>query len=157
MRLALAALLLLVPGAALAGTPTQAVEFFYKPHQFEFDPEFRDRFTGPVKLLFEKADAQSSDDEEDDNPGCLNQSLALDGRDHDEEELARSLQLSETIEGETAKVTAKFNIFAPENAPDVGREIVWTLQREGDRWLISDIASVTGDWTASAIPCEPTR
>lgn len=149
-RRILLALLLLVPLPALAGTPSEAVAFFYSPPKYEPDLELRARFTDPAKALFEQNDKALANDQE---VGCIDFSPGIDAQDFDDAELARTLKLDEAITGDTAKVTARFNLFQ-DTSEDNQREILWTLKEVGGTWLVSDIESATGKWKLSDIKCE---
>jgi hypothetical protein len=51
-KLLLIVALTFFPASAFAGTPTEAVAFFYAPVQYLPDIELRDRFTDPAKGVF---------------------------------------------------------------------------------------------------------
>ncbi len=143
-----AALTALVPSVAMAGPASDAVKFFYTNGRFVGDTNYRDRFIEPVKTLFDQNDAAL--DSEDGVP-CIDSDPALDAQDFDDEELARTLKLSETVNGDRAEVTATFRLFADEE--DGSREMVWTLQKVGGSWKVSDIASKTNGWRLSELEC----
>lgn len=143
----LAMLLLLVPTAAFAGPATDAVRYFYSPDANETDPANRDRFTGPALAKLGEYDASTRGGEE---LGCIDWVMAIDAQDLDEAELARSLELDEKVDGDTATVTARFKLFADEGSR---REIVWDLAKVGGDWKIADIASQTTGWRLSQLDC----
>ena len=147
-RLFLLAVALAVSTPALADTPSQTVRFFYSPVKYEPDPQFRARFTGPAKALFEQNDRAV---EKNEGLGCIDFSPGIDGQDFDDALVAKTLKLSEKIDGDAATVTAKFDLFP---GGDAKREMVWTLARDGDGWLISDLQSVTNKWRLSEFGCE---
>jgi len=133
---------------AHAGEASETVRGFYSDVEFEADPSFRDRFVDPAKAKFAENDAQSSNGEE---VGCIDFVLAIDAQDYDEKVLAKTLQLSEDVQGEAATVTAKFSLF--ENQDDAQREIVWSLKNVDGAWKVSDIESKTSDWKLSQLDC----
>ena len=150
LPLALSALLFAVP-AAHAGQATNAVKFFYVPSdKFVADGAFRDRFTTPVTALFEKNDAVAKDTSA---VPCLDFDPALDAQDFDQKTVKKTLKFSETVNGDTASVTATFALF-PEG-DDVQRQMVWSLRRVDGKWKIADIASKTTNWTLSQLECNP--
>ncbi len=142
--------LVALTGPALAETPTEAVRFFYLPPKYEPDPDLRARFTDPAKTLFEQNDRAV---EKNEGLGCIDFSPGIDGQDYDENEIKRTLKLKEAEEGDTATVTAKFTLF-PNSDDEARREMVWTLKKEGGKWLVADLESVTTKWTLSAFTCE---
>ncbi|TIX63471.1 MAG: hypothetical protein E5V30_30905, partial [Mesorhizobium sp.] len=66
---------------------------------------------------------------------------------------SKTLKLAETVNGDSAEVTATFSLF-PEG-DDSKREMVWSLKKVDGKWKIADIASKTGGWTLSALECMP--
>ena len=149
LRYLFAGMLLTSTAAFAAGSPSDAVRFFYSPTTSETAPENRDRFMEPASTVFEKNDKLSSGGEE---IGCIDFGLALDAQDYDDAEVARTLKLEENVSGSDATVTATFNLFSGDS--DAQREIRWTLKNIGGDWRISDIASVTGDWKLSEFECK---
>ena len=150
IRRALTAILVSMPLPALAGTPSEAVAFFYSPPKYEPDVELRGRFADPAKALFELNDKSLANDQE---VGCLDFSPGIDAQDYDDAEIARTLKLDEAIAGNEAKVTATFNLFQ-DTSEDNRREIIWTLKEVDGTWLVADIESVSGKWKLSDIKCE---
>lgn len=150
MKLSLpaAALIFLIPSVAMAGPASDAVKFFYTQGRFVGDTDYRDRFIGPARTLFDQNDAAL--DSEDGVP-CIDSDPALDAQDFDDDELARTLKLSESVNGDHAEVTAAFRLFAGEE--DSSREMVWTLRKVAGSWKISDIASKTNGWRLSELEC----
>ncbi|TIP33483.1 MAG: DUF3828 domain-containing protein, partial [Mesorhizobium sp.] len=131
-----------LPGAVLAGPASNAVKFFYVPSvKFEGDAKYRDRFTEPVTKLFEANDKVS----------CIDFDPGLDAQDFDQKTLSKTLKLTEAVNGDTAEVTANFNLF-PEG-DDSKREMVWSLKKVDGKWKIADISSKTSDWKLSALEC----
>lgn len=143
------AALLLATGPAVAGPASDAVKFFYSPVKYEPDPDLRARFTAPATTLFEQNDRAVVKNE---GLGCIDFSPGIDGQDFDDATVAKTLKLTEDVNGDTAKVTARFTLF-PEG-DDAQREMVWTLKNVGGKWLVSDLQSVTNDWTLSEFTCE---
>ncbi|MDW6024114.1 DUF3828 domain-containing protein [Mesorhizobium sp. BAC0120] len=143
-----AAMLVAMLSAAYAGGPADAVRPFYDKVGYETDPEFRAKFVDPAKSKLEENDKLSGNGEE---VGCIDWALSIDAQDYDEQELAKTLKLSEKEDGDKATVTATFNLF--ENQDSAG-EVIWSLQKAGGEWKISDIASKTGDWKLSSLDCQ---
>ncbi len=150
MKLPLLALVLgsLVPAAAMAGPASDAVKFFYTQGRFVGDPDYRDRLVEPVKKLFDQNDAALASA---DGLPCIDADPALDAQDFDDAELARTLKLSETVNGDQAEVTATFDLFA--DSEDASREMVWSLKNIDGRWKVADIASKTNGWRLSELEC----
>ena len=145
-----AALSIAAPAAALAGPASNAVKFFYMPEvKFEADPTYRDRFTEPVTKLFDLND-QAARNLPDEVP-CIDFAPGLDAQDFDEETVARTLKLAETLDGDSAEVTATFDLF-PEG-DGAKREMVWSLRKVDGQWKVADITSKTSGWTLSALEC----
>ncbi|MET3582301.1 hypothetical protein ABID19_005360 [Mesorhizobium robiniae] len=143
---------LAVPAAALAGPASNAVKFFYVPEvKFEADAKYRDRFTEPVTRLFDLND-QAQKNRPDEVP-CIDFAPGLDAQDYDEKTVAKTLKLSEAVDGERAEVTVTFNLF-PEG-DDSKREMVWSLRKVDGKWKVADIASKSSGWTLSALECMP--
>jgi len=143
---------LLISGASFAASPSEAVKFFYGPPlKYEPDVELRGRFVDPAKSIFEQNDKSLANDQE---VPCIEASPGIDAQDYDEAELARTLELSETIDGDAATVTARFVLF-PGSADETSkREMRWSLKQVDGAWLVSDIESVTNGWKLSDIKCE---
>ncbi|AZO47593.1 MAG: DUF3828 domain-containing protein [Mesorhizobium sp.] len=147
-----AALSIAVPAAALAGPASNVVKFFYVPEvRFEGDEQYRDRFTEPVTKLFALNDQAAKNNP--DEVACLDFDPGLDAQDFDQKTLSKTLKLAETVNGDSAEVTATFSLF-PEG-DDSKREMVWSLKKVDGKWKIADIASKTGGWTLSALECMP--
>ncbi|TIO08335.1 MAG: DUF3828 domain-containing protein [Mesorhizobium sp.] len=145
-----AALSIAAPVAAFAGPASNAVKFFYVPEvKFEADAKYRDRFTEPVTKLFALND-QAAKNLPDEVP-CIDFAPGLDAQDYDEKTVAKTLKLAETLDGDSAEVTATFNLF-PEG-DDSKREMVWSLRKIDGQWKIADITSKTSGWTLSALEC----
>jgi hypothetical protein len=145
-----AALSIAAPPAAFAGPASNAVKFFYVPEvKFEADAKYRDRFTEPVTRLFDLND-QAARNLPDEVP-CIDFAPGLDAQDYDEKTVAKTLKLAETLDGDSAEVTATFSLF-PEG-DNSKREMVWSLKKVDGRWKIADITSKTSGWTLSALEC----
>ena len=147
-KTALAALLALSAVPALAGPASDAVRFFYVPVKWEADPEFRDRFTGPAKKLFDLNDKMPEGE-----IGCIDFGPGIDGQDYDDATIKKTLKLAEGVSGDQATVTARFTLF-PEG-DDAKRQIQWLMVNEGGKWKIADIVSVTSGWKLSELECLP--
>ena len=144
-----AAILVATLPAAYAGAPADAVRPFYAKVGYETDPEFRTKFVDPAKSKLEENDKLSGDGEE---VGCIDWALSIDAQDYDEQVLAKTLKLSEKEDGDKATVTATFDLF--DNQPESASEVIWSLQKVGGEWKISDIASKAGDWKLSSLNCQ---
>lgn len=147
-KIALAALLALSAVPALAGPASDLVRFFYVPVKWEADPQFRDRFAGPAKKLFDLNDKMPEGE-----IGCIDFGPGIDAQDYDDATIKKTLKLSEELNGDQATVTARFTLF-PEG-DDSAREIQWVLAKEGGKWKIADIVSVTSGWKLSELECLP--
>ncbi|MFH1796811.1 MAG: DUF3828 domain-containing protein [Pseudomonadota bacterium] len=147
-KTALAAILALSAVPALAGPASDAVRFFYVPVKWEADPEFRERFTGPAKKLFDLNDKMPEGE-----IGCIDFGPGIDGQDYDDATIKKTLKLAEEVSGDQATVTARFTLF-PEG-DDAKREIQWLMVNEGGKWKIADIVSVTSGWKLSELECLP--
>lgn len=150
LPLLLAALSIAVPTVALAGPAANAVKFFYVPAvKFEADADYRDRFTEPVTKLFDLNDQATKK-----NPGevpCIDFDPGLDAQDFDQKSVSKTLKLTETVDGDSAEVTATFNLFAEGDGSQ--REMHWSLKKIDGKWKIADIASKTNGWTLSQLEC----
>lgn len=144
----LAAVIVLVPQAALAGPAADAVKFFYSPVKWEADPQYRDRFVEPAKTLFDLND-QTPEGE----MGCIDFGPGVDAQDYDDATIKKTLKLDEKVDGDTAQVTANFTLF-PEGEGNE-RQMLWTLKNVGGAWKIADIESVTNGWKLSGLECRP--
>ncbi|MER8728925.1 DUF3828 domain-containing protein [Mesorhizobium sp. M0500] len=150
LPLFVAALSMAVPAAAFAGPAANAVKFFYVPSvKFEADAQYRDRFTAPVTKLFELND-NAAKNHPDEVP-CIDFAPGLDAQDYDEKTVAKTLTLAETLDGDSAEVTATFNLF-PEGDGSK-RQMVWSLKKIDGQWKVADITSKTSGWTLSALEC----
>ncbi len=153
MRLPLlfAMLVSVVPSVAAAGPASDAVRFFYTPVKFEPDAKYRDRFTEPVTKLFALNDRALQ--KNPDQMPCIDFDPGLDAQDFDQKTVSRTLKLTEAISGDTAEVTANFDLFPPGEAEGSQREMVWSLKQVGGVWKIADVTSRTNGWTLSALEC----
>lgn len=144
------ALTLVAPAAALAGPASDAVRFFYVPEdKFEADAKYRDRFTEPVTKLFEMNDRVQKD--HPDEVPCIDFDPGLDAQDYDQKAISRTLKLAEAVDGDTAQVTATFQLV-PEGE-GIDREMLWSLKKVDGKWKVADIASKTNGWTLSQLEC----
>ena len=108
----------------------------------------RENFTGDARARLDANDAMT---EAGGEMGCIDFGLGIDAQDWDQEELDRTLKLTEEASEMTTQVTARFTLF-PGDASS-GREIVWSLLNEGGAWRIEDISSVTNNWKLSEFDC----
>jgi len=129
---------------AFAGGPSDAVKYFYDNLGAESDLENRDRFTGPALDFLNAADAAWVRDE----TNCIEFGFAIDAQDFDEAEIARTLKLDETVDGDTAHVVAQFDNFGQST------EVEWMLSQSAAGWQVSDIVSEANDWRVSAMSCK---
>ena len=139
-----AALCIVVPASALAGTPTEAVMAFYDHVGLELDPAERDRFVDPAKAVFDGSERLKKSGEGD----CLDPHMPLDNVDAGAEQFRKSLKTLETVKGDEAKVTVA---FVAAGAP---HRLQWQLRKVGDAWKVADILSITGEWALSQYHCE---
>ncbi len=130
---------------AFAGTPSEAVQFFYKDPGEELNIANINRFTGAAKSILEAADKTN---DSTDGP-CIDFMLSVDGQDFDEDELKKTLDITEAKAGDQATVVAKFVSF------EVPMEVVWSLEVVDGEWKVSDISSKSGEWTLSKVECGP--
>ena len=144
-RFIIAAALALSATPAFAADPTEAVQFFYNDPGSELSTENRGRFAGKAKDVLDAADKEA----ESDNGPCIDFMLSVDGQDFDDDELKKSLNLAGAISGDTATVKATFKQFGED------AEIIWSLEKAGGDWKVSDIASVKNDWKLTGIDCSP--
>jgi Protein of unknown function (DUF3828) len=150
LTLLVAALSIALPATAFAGPASNAVKFFYVPAvKFEADEQYRDRFTEPVIKRFELNDEATK--KNPDEVACIDFDPGLDAQDFDQNTVSKTLKLDEVVAGDSAEVTATFNLF-PEG-DDSKREMVWSLKKVDGAWKISDITSKTSDWTLSQLEC----
>ncbi len=149
-----AAMSIASPAVALAGPASNAVKFFYVPDvKFEADAKYRDRFTEPVTKLFDLNDKAAKNNP--DEVACIDFDPGLDAQDFDQKTLAKTLKLTEAVNGDTAEVTANFNLFS--EGDDSKREMVWSLKKVDGKWKVADITSKTSNWTLSALECAPDK
>jgi hypothetical protein len=150
LPLFLVALSILSPMAAVAGPASDAVKFFYTPEvKFEADAQYRSRFTEPVTKLFELNDAAIA--KNPDQLACIDFDPGLDAQDFDQATIDKTLKLSEQVDGDTAQVTAAFNLFPGDDDP--GREMLWSMKKIDGKWKIADIASQSNNWKLSELGC----
>ena len=142
-RFILSAALALLAAPAFAQDPTEAVQFFYNDPGSELSTENRDRFVGKAKDVLDAADKEADSD----NGPCIDFMMSVDGQDFDDDELKKSLNLAGGIAGDTATVKATFKQFGED------AEIIWSLEKAGDGWKISDIASPKNEWKLTGIDC----
>lgn len=143
LRLVLLSVLALFSKPAFAGDPSDTVKYFYDHLGAESEFENRGRFTGPALDFLNAADAAWIGDE----TNCIDFGFAIDAQDFDEAEIARTLKLEETVDGNTARVVAQFDNFGQST------KVEWTLSQSAAGWQVSDIASKANDWRVSAMSC----
>ncbi len=148
-KLAFAAALTFTSGPALAGPASDAVSFFYLPVKWEADAQYRDRFTGAAKALFDLNDKMPSDE-----IGCIDFGPGVDAQDYDDVSVKKTLKLTEQVDGSNATVTASFVLF-PGDEAEGKREMQWSLVNEDGAWKIADIVSLSSGWKLSELECIP--
>ena len=129
---------------AAADEASDAVRVFYDDPGALSDPDKRALFTGPALDFLNAADAAWDRDE----TVCIDFGFAVDAQDYDDAEILSTLQLAETASGDTASVIAQFENFGQPT------RIEWTLSKDADSWLVSDIASQANQWRVSSMVCE---
>lgn len=129
--------------SAHAGPASDAVASFYKNPDAAFDPAERNRFVDPAKALLDANDRLWEEQQE----ACLGFSIVIGGQDWDDAEIAGSLELTESVQGDGAIVMARFSNFGEI------RTLEWTLERSGRIWRVADIMSLQGDWRLSDLTC----
>ncbi|MBC7280149.1 hypothetical protein [Hoeflea sp.] len=137
-------MLVITTAPAAAGEAADAVKFFYDNLGDETLPENRNRFTGPALDFLNSADAAWERDE----TVCIDFGFAVDAQDFDDVEIAKTLTLDETVNGDTADVTASFENFGQ------ATQVEWSLKKSAGGWKVSDIGSAVNDWRLSAMSCE---
>lgn len=130
---------------ALAGPPTDVVARFYAEPASEFDEAQRHHFTDPLRRQLDLND-QIRDTGD---VGCIDFSFVVSGQDSDDEEVARTVQFSEQVAGESATVVASFTNFG------WPVEVEWNLRRGEGGWKIADVASTADGWRLSEFDCTP--
>ena len=128
----------------LAGEPADAVKHFYDNLGTETQKENRDRFTGPALDFLNASDATWERDE----TNCIEFGFAVDAQDFDDAEIAKTLKLDETVNGDSAEVKASFDNFGQ------ATQVEWSLKKTSAGWQVSDIGSSVNDWRLSAMSCE---
>jgi hypothetical protein len=150
LSLFLVALSISSPMAAFAGPASDAVKFFYTPEvKFEADAQYRSHFTEPVTKLFELNDAAIR--KNPDQLACIDFDPGLDAQDFDQASIDKTLKLSEKVNGDTAQVTATFQLLPEDD--DSSREMLWSMKKIDGKWRIADIASKSNNWTLSELGC----
>lgn len=138
-----AACLVAAAPLAHAGPASDAVARFYANAGTELKPEMRRFFTVPALGVLGAHDAAL----EAGGPGCIGFGLAVEAPGHDRDELARSLELRESVQGGEAIVMAYYRLAGQKHA------VEWTLARQGRAWLVADVMSLNGGWRLSDIVC----
>lgn len=138
-------------GPAVAGPASDAVRYFYTPEvRYAADGEYRSRFTAPVTKLFELNDAAI--EKNPDQIACIDFDPGIDAQDFDQQTVDKTLKLSEQVNGDTAQVTAIFDLF-PKSEEEASREMVWSLKKVDGDWKVADIVSKSNNWTLSELGC----
>jgi hypothetical protein len=129
---------------AQAGEAIDAVQPFYDHPGLELEASACNRFVDPARRILDLNDAIKKGGED----GCLDPALAFDDADEDPYQIAVTLKLSESIEGDLAKVVAAFKADG-----EVSR-LEWKLKRVDGAWKVADIVSMSKDWALSQFNCE---
>jgi hypothetical protein len=144
-------LLLALSGVAPAAEPTEAVRPFYERPGLELEPAERNRFVDPARHILDLNDAIKGEGEPD---GCLDPALAFDDSDYVPTEVMQSLNLTETVNGDEAKVLATFKVAASDKVPDGIARMEWRLSKVDGAWKVADLVSLSKDWALSQFNCE---
>lgn len=129
---------LLVPAVAQAGPASDAVARFYAHVGKELSPEMRRHFTAAARALLDR----------NQSAGCVTPGMiVVDAGKYDTVELKRTLELRESVQGDSAIVMAHFRQGGERRA------LEWTLEHEGKAWLVADVMSLYGDWRLSELSC----
>ena len=129
----------LPPVTALANEDAVATVrgFYENPDRDERDPS---RFTDPALETLKRAAAEGGGGEE----SCVDFSFVFNAQDWDQDEVQRTLKLSdEPQSGGSDVVTADFSSFGEK------QELLWTLQKVGDGWKVADVESLPDEWRLS--------
>ncbi|KAB0680138.1 DUF3828 domain-containing protein [Aureimonas leprariae] len=143
LRGALAAALLLLPGAVAAqetSTPDKAILSLYASYQGDEEPDERKYFSTQLRDLYDKDQAKAENGED----GNLDFDPVIGGQDYE----IKDLKVEEPkINGDIAMVDVHFRNF------DTPNHLKYTMRKEGQTWKVDDIESVDGDnpWTLSRI------
>ena len=144
MKIVLAAAVLFASAFSVqAGPASDAVASFYENPDSAFDADERDRFVDPARALLDANDRLWEEQQE----ACIGFSFVIDGQDWDDDEIASTLELTESVQGDGAIVMARFSNFGET------RTLEWTLERSGRAWRVADIMSLQGDWRLSELTC----
>jgi len=145
MRVAMAfSFVLAMATDAAAGPAADIVKQFYTDNiGMESSGGMRHLYTEPALSQFAGNDKAGDAGE----MGCIDVGLAVSAQDFDEDEIRRSLKLTEKVEGDRATVVARFRNFRQPTA------IEWSLRRIGGKWLIADIANPAEGWRFSEFDC----
>lgn len=134
-----------LPSIAQAGEPADAVKPFYERPGLELEPAERGRFVDPARRVLDQNDAIRAEGSDE---GCLDPALPFDDTDYDLADVAKSLNLSEAVEGDDADVLATFR------TPDGMARIEWKLKKVDSAWKVADIVSMSKEWALSEFNCE---
>ena len=102
----------------------------------------------PDPRLFDRND-QAAKNHPDEVP-CIDFDPGLDAQDFDQKSVSKTLKLTEAADGDSAEVTATFNLFS--EGDESKREMVWSLKKIDGRWKVADITSKTSGWNGCSIP-----
>ncbi|MBX3531441.1 MAG: DUF3828 domain-containing protein [Rhizobiaceae bacterium] len=127
-----------------AGPAADRIADVYRDVAPSLTARTKNLFTGPAARQFSARDRAVANGGE---MGCVDFDMSLDAQDYDEDELARTLRLDETVNGDDAIVVAHFDLFGRPT------EIEWTMRRVGGEWKVADIASRTNGWRFSEFDC----
>ena len=145
MRVVMASSFVLAMAAgAAAGPASDIVKPFYTGKiGMEASEAMRHLYTEPALSQFAGNDKAGDAGE----MGCIDVGLAVSAQDFDEDEIRRSIKLTEKVDGDRATVIARFRNFRQPT------EVEWSLRRIGGKWLIADIADRAAGWRFSEFDC----
>ncbi|GLS35418.1 hypothetical protein GCM10010869_10060 [Mesorhizobium tianshanense] len=126
------------------GSPTAVVKPFYEHVGLELDPAQRSHFTDPAKSVLDKSDALRKSGQGE----CLDPNMALDNAQYDKAEIDRSLKTIEAIRGDAANVVVAFVVAGNPH------RLEWKFRKVDGDWKVTDLLSVTGEWSLSQYQCE---
>jgi hypothetical protein len=136
--------MLLTATPALSGPAADVVAEIYANLGRESDLSMRALYADPALGVLNRNDEAWALGE----TGCIDFSFAVDAQDWDDEEIARSLMLTETPSEGGVLVTAEFSLFGEP------RTLEWTLVEDAESWLVADVASPANGWRLGSFACE---
>lgn len=132
-----------VTTAVVAGSPLALIRPFYEHIGSELDLAGRSHFIDPAKAVLDASEALEKSGQGE----CLDPNMALDNAPADKTEIDKSLRMLETISTDDARVVVA---FVEAGSP---HRLEWKLRQVAGEWKISDLLSVTGEWSLSQYQC----